>query len=340
MNDISHLVSAPRAATQAEMPVLDLRRMETDMAGLAADLRAACLETGFFYVAHHGVPQGVVDGVFDATRRYFALPEAERVDDVMDPRFRRGWMRQGINQHPGYAPDLKESYEFGLDLPLDDPDVSAGLPLHGPNRWPPAHPWLQPAAEAYFDATLALGKRLLRVFAASLDVDPETFLRHTRKPMVQTRLFHYPPQTPADAADAFGVAPHTDYGMITLLTQDPVGGLELRLRSGEWVSAPFIDGTFVVNLGDLFRVWTNDFYTSNLHRVVNRAGQERYSIPTFFNLDFHAPVACLPGYSSAENPPRYAPITSGDYLLSRFKTVQKYEATEWKPQSGKPQPEV
>ena len=318
------LPGAPRPATQAEVPVLDLRRMDSDMTGFAADLRAACLSTGFFYAAHHGVPQPIVDAVFDATSRYFALPEAEREADVMDARFRRGWMRQGINQHPGYAPDLKESYEFALDLPLNDPAVAAGLPLHGPNRWPAAHPWLREAAEAYFDATLALGKRLLRGFAVSLDADPEIFVQYTKKPMVQTRLFHYPPQTPADAANAFGVAPHTDYGMITLLTQDPVGGLELQLRGGEWVSAPFIAGTFVVNLGDLFRVWTNDLYTSNLHRVVNRAGRERYSIPTFFNLDYDAPVACLPGLSSPENLPRYAPIKSGDYLLSRFKTVQKY----------------
>ncbi len=241
----------------------------------------------------------------------------------MDARFRRGWRRQGINQHPGYAPDLKESYEFGLDLPPDDPDIVAGLPLHGPNRWPVAHPWLRQAAEAYFDATLALGKRLLTVFAASLNVDLDTFLRHTQKPMVQTRLFHYPPQTP-DTADAYGVAPHTDYGMITLLTQDPVGGLELQLRSSEWVSAPFIERTFVVNLGDLFRVWTNDFYVSNSHRVVNQTGRERYSIPTFFNLDYDAPVTCLPGFTSPENPARYATIKSGDYLLSRFKAVQKY----------------
>jgi isopenicillin N synthase-like dioxygenase len=320
----SPLADAPRRATPEEVPILDLRRMGTDMAGFAADLRAACTGTGFFYAAHHGVPQAVVDDIFNATRRYFSLPESEREEDAMDSRFRRGWMRQGINQHPGFAPDLKESYEFALDLPLDDPDVVAGLPLHGPNRWPARHPWLREAAEAYFDATLALGKRLLRAFAVSLDADPETFVRYTRKPMVQTRLFHYPPQTPADAADAFGVAPHTDYGMITLLTQDPVGGLELQLRGGEWVAAPFIEGTFVVNLGDLFRVWTNDLYTSNPHRVVNRTGRERYSIPTFFNLDYDAPVAGLPHLCSPDNPPRYAPITSGDYLLSRFKAVQKY----------------
>ena len=109
------------------------------------------------------------------------------------------------------------------------------------------------------------------------------------------------------------------------MTQDPIGGLELRTRAGEWVAAPFIHGTFVINLGDLFKVWTNDLYVSNPHRVVNRTGKERYSIPTFFNLDYDAPVACLPSCQSASNPPKYPPTTSGEYLVSRFKTVQKYK---------------
>jgi isopenicillin N synthase-like dioxygenase len=324
---MADLLDIPRAATRDEVPVLDLTGLGTGptSAALARQLRDACVGTGFFYVANHGVPRAVIDGVFDATRRYFALPLEDRLQDRMDEKFRRGFMPQGINQHPGYAPDLKESYELALDLPLDDPDVAAGLPLHGPNRWPARHPWLRAAAEAYYDATLALGKRLLRVFAASLDLDEEFFLQFCEKPMVQTRLFHYPPQNPADADNAFGVAPHTDYGMITLLTQDPIGGLELRTRAGEWVRAPYIDGTFVVNLGDLFKVWTNDLYVSNPHRVVNRAGKERYSIPTFFNLDYHAPVACLPSCQSADNPPKYQPTTSGEYLVSRFKTVQKYK---------------
>jgi isopenicillin N synthase-like dioxygenase len=315
----------PRQATQEEVPILDLTPLlaNTDLSALAHELRHACETIGFFYVKNHGVPQDAIDGVFEATRRYFDLPLSERLRTKIDDRFRRGYMPQGINQHPGYAPDLKESYELALDLPLDDPDVAAGLPLHGPNRWPDEHPWLREAAERYFDETMALGKRLLRLFAISLDLPPDYFLQFTRKPMVQTRLFHYPPAPAVRADNAFGVAPHSDYGMITLLTQDPIGGLELRKRDGEWIGAPFIPGTFVINLGDMFKVWTNDLYVSNLHRVVNRTGRERYSIPTFFNLDYDAPVACLPSCQSEANPPKYAPIKSGDYLLSRFRTVQK-----------------
>ena len=325
VDEASKVAIAPRAATRDELPVLDLGPLQRGepLAALAKQLRHACETTGFFYVANHGVPQKVVDDICEATRRYYALPEAKRLETKLDERFRRGFMPYGINQHPGFAPDLKESYEFALDLPMSDPDVVAGLPLHGPNRWPADLPWLRAAAEAYIDQTMALGKRLLRLFAVSLGEPEDFFLQYMKKPMVQSRLFHYPPQPPVSREREFGVAPHSDYGMITLLTQDPIGGLELRKRDGEWIAAPWIAGTFVINLGDMFKVWTNDVYVSNLHRVVNRTGRERYSIPTFFNLDYDAPVACLPSCQSPDRPAKYAPVKSGDYLVSRFKAVQK-----------------
>ena len=156
----------------------------------------------------------MLSNVFAATKRYFDLPLAARMA-------------------------FKESYEVGVDLPLTHPSVVAGLPLHGPNKWPADMPWLREAAEAYFKEAWALGERLLKVFAVALGVEEGYFLQYCKSPMVQARLFHYPPQEKPPSEDAgFGVAPHTDYGMITLLSQDPIGGLELRTRGGEWVSAP------------------------------------------------------------------------------------------------------
>jgi isopenicillin N synthase-like dioxygenase len=110
-----------------------------------------------------------------------------------------------------------------------------------------------------------------------------------------------------------------------VLAQDPIGGLELCTRGGEWVAAPYVEGTLVINLGDLVKVWTNDVYVSNRHRVANRTGKERYSIPTFFNLDYDTPVACLPEFAPGEGEPSHAPIKSGDYLVRRFAAVQKYK---------------
>ncbi|MBV8838528.1 MAG: 2-oxoglutarate and iron-dependent oxygenase domain-containing protein, partial [Alphaproteobacteria bacterium] len=154
-----------RAASADEMPVLDLTALNAggDIKPIAERMRHACVTTGFFYVANHGIPQAVIDNLFATTKRYFDLPMEQRLAHRMDEKFRRGFMPQGINQHPGYAPDLKESYEIGVDLPLTDPDVAAGLPLHGPNRWPADAPWLRAAAETYFNEAQALGKRLLKV---------------------------------------------------------------------------------------------------------------------------------------------------------------------------------
>jgi isopenicillin N synthase-like dioxygenase len=319
-------VAVPRRASAIEMPVLDLGDW---LAGgaiepLVAQFEAACTNTGFLYVRNHGIPRAAVDAVFDATRRYFSLSMEERLKDKIDERFRRGFMPYGVTQHPGHKPDLKESYELGVDLPATDPDVQAGLPLHGPNRWPADKPWLKEAAEAYFGHTVALGKNLLRIFATALEQPEDFFLQWCRKPMVQSRLFHYPPQSSPTALE-LGAAAHTDYGMLTILAQDPIGGLELRTRSGEWVAAPYIEDTLVINLGDMVKVWTNDTYVSNPHRVANRTGRERFSIPTFFNLDYATPVACLPQFQSLENPPRHAPVKSGDYLVKRFSEVQKYK---------------
>ena len=320
-------MTSVRPATREDIALLDLTPLTEggDLRALAKELDRACKTIGFFYVANHGIPEDVSRSIFEATKRYFDIPLAERMTHLMDDRLRRGFMPQGINQHPGFAPDLKESYEIGTDLPMTHPSVVAGLPLHGPNQWPPDLPWLQEAADGYFAEARALGERLLRLFATALGVEEYSFLQYCNNPMVQMRLFHYAPQSSIASKDAgFGVAPHTDYGMITLLAQDQIGGLELRTRTGEWISAPSIDGTLVINLGDLLRRWTNDIYVSNLHRVVNRAGQERYSIPTFFNLDFDAHVECLPTCQSPENPPRHEPILSGEYLLSRYRDVQKY----------------
>jgi isopenicillin N synthase-like dioxygenase len=315
------VIAAPRPAGRDEVPVLDLSLL--DQQGgvdiLAAELKRACLNLGFFYVAGHGVPEALHQGIFDVTKRYFALPLEDRMKDLMDARFKRGFMPHGLSQSPGFDPDLKESFELALDLPLDDPDVEKGRLLHGPNRWPGGHPWLRAVAEPYFHATMSLGRRLLGIFAVSLELDREYFEPFCTKPMMHMRLFHYWPQPATDSDLLFGVRPHSDLGMLTILNQDPIGGLELRTRDGDWVGAPYIPGTFIVNIGDLFRTWTNDVYVSTPHRVINRTGKERYSVPTFFCLDYDTPVSCLPSCLKPGETPKYPTIRAGEYVESRLK---------------------
>lgn len=310
------MLPAPRKADSSEVPVLDLARIDDPQEKLrvAKELRSACLGLGFFYIVNHGVPIEKNQAIFEATKRYFALPEDARMKDVVDEKYRRGFLPMG---RPGEGrPDVKESYEISVDLPESDPDVKLGRLLHGPNRWPSEHPWLREAAEPYFKETMALAHRLLQLFALSLELREETFVEMCKKPMMHMRLLHYPPQAPATSDDVFGAHPHTDFGMLTILNQDPIGGLEVQTRNGEWVSAPFIEDSFVINVGDLFKMWTNDLYVSTPHRVLNRTGKERFSIPTFLSLDYDTIISCLP--TCVGEGAKYPAIRSGDYLTEKL----------------------
>lgn len=306
----------PRTATADEMPVLDLSLAATPEGrqNLAVELRKAAVGLGFFYIRNHGTPDDQIDGVFAAADRYFALPLDQRLQCAVDPKTRRGYSPMFTGKVDEYGYDIKESFDFGFDLPADDPDVLAGKFLHGPNRWPEGLPWFREAIEQYLAELNRVSETLLRLFALSLGMSETFFLQYYNKPMLHTRLLHYPPHPPSSADDAFGIAPHEDIGFVTILSQDPRGGLEVRTRDGEWVGAPFIEGTYIVNLGALFKRWTNDIYVSSYHRVINRSGRERFSIATFLNLDYETPVSCVESCRVGTEPAHYPPVQSGAYL--------------------------
>jgi isopenicillin N synthase-like dioxygenase len=139
------------------------------------------------------------------------------------------------------------------------------------------------------------------------------------------RLLHYPPQEQAQEPGSFGAYPHTDYGVITVLAQDPSGGLELQKTDGSWIAAPYVPGTFVINIGDLMAHWTNGLYKSNKHQVVNRTGKERFSIPFFFNPDHRAVVECIPNCNQLDNLDVYPPVMAGEYIANKIRTNQGFK---------------
>jgi isopenicillin N synthase-like dioxygenase len=303
-----------------------------DMAGLwssrAADRRAVgvrlnetCRDKGFFYVANHGVPEGLIDAVFAETRRFFDQPVAvkARVDKANSKYYRGYDPFRGQVLEAGTRPDLKEGFYIGLDLPEDDPRVLAGKFNHGPNQWPDDLPGFRPTMSAYVAAMLEVGARLMRGLALSLDLPEGHFIAFTRQPMVTLRLLHYPPQ-PADAAPGEkGAGAHTDWDALTILLQDDVGGLQVHDASLGWVHADPIPGTYVVNLGDMLARWTNDLYRSTLHRVVNQSRRERYSVPFFLGGNPDSVVEALPGCVGPDNPSRYAPTTAEGHLREMFR---------------------
>lgn len=311
-----------RSVNFSEIPVIDLAGLslpgEPGLAAIGAAIRRAATEVGFFYIANHGVPQPVIDAAFAEARGFFRSPPAVK-ETARVNTLHRGWLAPGGAVMDGAKrPDLKESYIFGLDLPATDADVLAGKPLMGPNIWPAEMPSFKTAMDAYYAAVLACGQRLLRGFAAALDLPPDHFAAAYRKPLARGSAIWYPPQPPELGESQFGVSAHTDYGCITILAQDDTGGLQVQNRAGEWIAAPPIPGTYVINIGDLMARWTNDLFVSTPHRVVNSSGRERQSIAVFYDPHPDTEVAVLPSCVAPGAAPAYEPTTCGAHILGRF----------------------
>lgn len=318
---------APFKSSFTKIPVIDVGPLRTN--GVEQVARAMCdasATAGFFYITGHGIPQAAIDDALRAAREFFALPP-ERKSSVAVNALHRGYIGVGgAKMESATRSDLKESFVYGLEVPADDPDTRAGGRLTGPNQWPRDVPGFSASVYHLFEQMSKCARSVLAALAVGLDLPADYFHDYFTKPLARGSIIHYPPQPPDLGTEQFGVGPHTDYGFLTLLWQDSVGGLEVLNRDGDWVAAPPIPGTFVVNVGDLLARWSNDRFSSTLHRVVNRTGQERYSIPLFFDPNFDTVIdprdANLPGGEQ----PRYEPVLAGHHVLKRFNESFKYRA--------------
>ena len=317
-----------RRVSFSEIPVIDLAPLRAGsgggLAAVARQVHQAATNVGFFYIANHRVPPAVIDAAHEASIRFFALPHEEKLRVKIDDRH-RGFIAIGeAKMYDNAKVDLKESFAWGLELPADDPDVAAGKSLMGPNNWPDFMPELRTALYHYYEAVLACGNDLLRAFAVGLGLHQTFFLEKYERPLARGSIIYYPTQPPDLGRSQFGVAPHTDYGCITIVWQDASGGLQVRNREGEWIAAPPIEGTFVINIGDLMARWTNGLFASTPHRVVNRSGRARHSMAVFFDPNFDAVVSCPESLHAVGGPTRYEPVTCGAYVLSRFNDAFAY----------------
>ena len=311
--------------TARRIPVIDFADAfspeQARREALAWEIHKISRDVGFFYLVNHGVPQALIDGQFDWARRFFALPQASKsAIDMRHSASGYGYERMGAQAlDEGSPADLKEGFQFGFDIAPDHPYVQRGLLRYGHNLWPQDLPGFETHSRQYYEAVRALSHRLLGVIALSLEMPEDFFTPVLHTPIATQRMLHYPPQPASAQHNQIGAGAHTDWGLVTILAQDAIGGLEICNAEGDWVSAPPIAGSFVVNIGDLLQRWSNDLYHSNAHRVCNAGNAPRYSLPFFQDGDQAAVVACLPTCCSAERPARYAPCTIGDYLEMKVK---------------------
>jgi isopenicillin N synthase-like dioxygenase len=209
------------------------------------------------------------------------------------------------------------------ELPPDDPALLAGEPLQGPNQWPHWLPDFRPRMARFERDVDAVARHIVRLITISLGLPAHALDHHFERPTTFLRALHYPPQR-RSTDDQFGSAPHTDYGIITVLAQDNSGGLQVRPRGGDWIDAPPMDDCFVLNVGDMLARWTNNRFVSTPHRVINRSGGDRYSLPYFLDPSMDTVIECLPTCTDAANPPHYPPVRYGDYLLERLNKNYNY----------------
>jgi isopenicillin N synthase-like dioxygenase len=263
---------------------------------VAAQIDAACRSNGFFLITGHGVSEDLMRDLDTASRAFFAQPEADKSHIAMSHGGRawRGWFPLGGELTRG-KPDGKEGIYFGRELPHNDPRVQAGLALHGPNQFPVAPPDLKPLVLAWLDAMTALGQTLMAAIANGLGLGDQWFAEDlTADPVELFRIFTYPPDWPGE----WGVAEHTDYGLLTILMQDDCGGLQVRTTAADgstvWHEVQPIPNTFVCNIGDMLERMTGGRYRSTPHRVANTSGRQRVSFPFFFDPSWNAHVRPLP----------------------------------------------
>lgn len=325
--------SKPDLSDAGEIPVIDLTPLlfhpipddedhplplppPSQLSGLIAELRAACRDWGFFQIVNHGVPEELLDRVHSAARDFFELSKEEK------RRVRRGKENPfGYydTEHTKNVRDWKEVFDFSPNDPMSIPATEDSGEIRIDvfwNQWPAYPSGFRNACEEYGKAMEKLAFKLLELLSLSLDL-PANHLKHFFTEHTSLlRLNYYPPCPAPDLA--LGVGQHKDPGALTILSQDDVGGLDVKRKiDGEWVRVKPIPNAYIINVGDITQVWSNDAYESAEHRVSVNTDRGRFSVPFFFNPAHYTIVRPLEELTSELNPARYEGYNWGQFVKAR-----------------------
>lgn len=290
------------------------------IAQVGREIRAASEEIGFYLIVGHGISADLRARVFEANARFHALPVARKLEVKLSPYFRGYQPLEGSTVkistvESASKPNQSESFFIRHEVSEADPDF--GQPVQGPNQWPREFPGFRDAVLDYHDAMRDMTAALLPAYAFAMEQDAAAFKSLFSPPSTILRMLHYPAHDQPREAGVFGIAPHTDFGFLTVLAQDDVGGLEFRPRDGEWTPVPVIEDAFVVNSGDAIPRLTNRKFASTAHRVINTSSERsRYSVGFFFDPSLDTLIEPLPGFGTVEGSP--PPVRFRDHLVERL----------------------
>ncbi|MFK7992627.1 MAG: isopenicillin N synthase family dioxygenase [Granulosicoccus sp.] len=312
-----------RRLNDGSIPVVDITPLRdgSDPQGVAAALHAASQGLGFIYVKGHGISEAILENARQAALTFFRSPLHEK-EQVAISRAHRGWLGLGgAKMQDDARSDLKESFVWGFEAApghsLDD------HPFRGLNQWPVHQPQFSEHAMGWYLAAHEVAHHLMRGFALGLGLADDFFLRSADKPLSRASSVYYPAQEESLGMEQFGVGPHTDFGVLTVLCQDNTGGLQVQNINGEWLEATPVEGTLIVNVADLLSRWTGGAYKSTPHRVVNSSGRERLSLVLAFDPNPDTVIDARDVHGEGYESP-HEPISCGDYLLWRFDKAFNY----------------
>ena len=334
------------------VPLVDLSayyaglRAPSDLARLLAEVDRALCEVGFLCVTGHPVPTVAILTAQEVARRFYDSPAESRESARAMRHKTRGYTPlgdhslaytkkgEGDRRDERGPADLFERYRIGpFGFKDDEYHRSRAEGAYAPNVWPAFLPEFRTVLSDYYLAMSLLSRDLMRVFALALGLDEHWFDAKIDREMSSLCLNHYPAPSGPPLPGQLRAGAHTDYGTLTVVapTGEP-GGLQVKIRGGGWEDVFVAPGTFVVNIGDMMAQWTNDRWMSTLHRVANppqggNVPTRRLSLVYFHQPNPDSVVECIPTCRDAARPPKYAPVSAGDYISRKIAMhFQSYRA--------------